>query len=170
MAFKLHKPFPRQGSPAAVRARTRERALHNGFAALQVGLSRNGRCQTRWWQRCSSLQAAPHPGWTERWFSVGGGEARGVLGRVSPVFVGSWLFTNGDISKQGYTHFRPFKGVRGPRGLNAAGKSRSAAAELFEGPREARRGCRGAPCWRRPAALSCTLGVAWSRWGSHCAT
>lgn len=81
-----------------------------------------------------------HPGWTERSFSTGRGEARGVLGRVSPIFVGSWLFTNGEISRQGYTHFCPFEGVRRPRGLSAAPHS----AGLFEGRREGGRAA-GAP-------------------------
>lgn len=81
--------------------------------------------------KCAARCRRSHPGWIERSFSIGGGEAREGLGRVSPIFVGSWLFTNGEISKQGYTHFGPFKGVHGPRGLSAAPQSVSVTTWLL---------------------------------------
>ena len=52
-------------------------------------------------------------GGTRDSFLIAGGVAQGVLGLFSPIFMGSWLFTNGDVSKQGHTHLGLFKGVRG---------------------------------------------------------
>lgn len=99
---------------------------------------------------------ATHGG-TRGSFLIVDGEAQGVLSLFSPIFMGSWLFTNGDVSKQGHTHLGPFKGVHGACGLSAAPQRMSVTAGLWGCCQEARRGCRGALCWTRPAALGSRL-------------